>query len=86
MSSNNLDFVRPLTVTNVITSPLSWSRPFTVRIILKISCFSLTSLFSPSTSLILRRNINDDSSTATNVVIEINPSKNIAVGQHDALY
>jgi hypothetical protein len=86
VSSNNLDFVRPLTVTNVITSPLSWSRLFTVTITLKISCFSLTSLFCPSTSLFLRKNIADDSSTATIAVAKINPNKNIAVREHDVLY
>ncbi|MGC2307084.1 MAG: hypothetical protein WA461_01660 [Nitrososphaeraceae archaeon] len=44
----------------------------------------MSSLFCPSTSLLLMRNITDDNSTATNAVIEINPNKNIAVTQHDA--
>ena len=38
-SSNNFTFDWPFTVTNVMTSPLSFPSPFTVRIILKISCF-----------------------------------------------
>jgi hypothetical protein len=46
----------------------------------------LTSLFCPSTSLFLRKNIADDSSTATIAVAKINPNKNIAVREHDVLY